>query len=324
METQDKDVMANIAMVVGILIILAVVIFMVTSLLSTIDKNSIKGGDADAEAKTALVNERLKPIGSVTSAAANAAPVVRSGKEIVDATCISCHGTGVLGAPKVGDAAAWTPRFAQGMPTLMSHATEGFNAMPARGGDGALSDADVKKAIVQMLKDSGQTVSEDAAPAAEAAPVADAAPAAVEAAPAPVAEAPAPVMEAVAEESDTAIGSVSGGSALVDSSGQAVASAGATASVATEAAPAASGIDPNTRGKEIYKMACFSCHDMGIAGAPKLGDSAAWAPRIATGFDSLYNTAINGRGAMPPKGGRVDMSDDEIKATVQFMVGMAQ
>ncbi|MDX1336068.1 MAG: c-type cytochrome, partial [Gammaproteobacteria bacterium] len=47
-------------------------------------------------------------------------------------------------------------------------------------------------------------------------------------------------------------------------------------------------------GKAIYKQVCFTCHDAGIAGAPKLGDKAAWAPRIATGMEALYATSING------------------------------
>lgn len=73
-------------------------------------------------------------------------------------------------------------------------------------------------------------------------------------------------------------------------------------------------------GRAIYKQVCFTCHDAGIAGAPKLGDKAAWAARIATGMDALYATSINGKGAMPPKGGRMDMSDDDIKAAVDYMV----
>ena len=77
-------------------------------------------------------------------------------------------------------------------------------------------------------------------------------------------------------------------------------------------------------GEATYKDACFVCHAAGIAGAPKLGDKAAWAPRIATGNDALYATALNGKGAMPAKGGRADISDDDVKAAVDYMVNQAK
>jgi cytochrome c5 len=72
--------------------------------------------------------------------------------------------------------------------------------------------------------------------------------------------------------------------------------------------------------KKTYDEACGVCHNVGVAGAPKFGDLAAWAPRIATGKDALYTTALKGKGAMPAKGGRADISDDKVKATVDYMV----
>ena len=77
-------------------------------------------------------------------------------------------------------------------------------------------------------------------------------------------------------------------------------------------------------GKKTYDAACFACHATGVAGSPKLGDKAAWAPRIATGKDALYATSLKGKGAMPPKGGRTDLSDDAIKAAVDYMVNQAK
>lgn len=73
-------------------------------------------------------------------------------------------------------------------------------------------------------------------------------------------------------------------------------------------------------GESTYNGLCFSCHNTGLAGAPKLGDKAAWAPRIAAGLDSIYGTAINGKGAMPAKGGNPGLSDAEVKATVDYML----
>ena len=74
------------------------------------------------------------------------------------------------------------------------------------------------------------------------------------------------------------------------------------------------------KGKQIYGSACFACHMSGAAGAPKLGDKGAWSSRIAAGMDSLYKNAINGKGAMPPKGGSMALSDDDVKAAVAYMV----
>lgn len=77
-------------------------------------------------------------------------------------------------------------------------------------------------------------------------------------------------------------------------------------------------------GEEIYKAKCFICHANAVAGAPKFGDAAAWAPRIATGMDALMTTANNGRGAMPPKGTCMDCSPEELKSAVQYMIDKAQ
>ena len=77
-------------------------------------------------------------------------------------------------------------------------------------------------------------------------------------------------------------------------------------------------------GAATYKDACAVCHAAGIAGSPKFGDKAAWAPRIATGMDALYNTALKGKGAMPAKGGRTELSDNAVKAVVDYMVAQAK
>ncbi len=77
-------------------------------------------------------------------------------------------------------------------------------------------------------------------------------------------------------------------------------------------------------GKKTYKEACGVCHDAGIANSPKLGDKDAWAPRIKTGMDALYETALKGKGGMPAKGGRADLSDDAVKAVVNYMVSQAK
>ncbi len=81
-------------------------------------------------------------------------------------------------------------------------------------------------------------------------------------------------------------------------------------------------------GAELYSSVCQVCHGAGIGGAPKAGDKAAWAPRLAQGTATLYQHALQGyngkAGVMPAKGGRADLSDDLIKAGVDHLVGLAK
>lgn len=74
----------------------------------------------------------------------------------------------------------------------------------------------------------------------------------------------------------------------------------------------------------IYNTLCKTCHDAGVAGAPKTGDKTAWAARIATGPAALLNSVINGKTAMPPRAGDPTLSDDELKAAVEFLTGKAK
>ncbi|WP_299877737.1 cytochrome c5 family protein [uncultured Cocleimonas sp.] len=72
-------------------------------------------------------------------------------------------------------------------------------------------------------------------------------------------------------------------------------------------------------GEKVYKSSCFACHASGVAGSPKLGDTVAWAPRLAMGNETLYASAINGKGVMPPKGGNLGLSYEDVKAAVDYM-----
>ena len=85
-------------------------------------------------------------------------------------------------------------------------------------------------------------------------------------------------------------------------------------------APAASG--PRD-GATIYNTVCGACHNTGAAGAPKIDDKAAWAPRLAQGKDTLIKSVTNGKNAMPPKGGAT-LSDDEIKGVVEYVMSKAK
>ena len=77
-------------------------------------------------------------------------------------------------------------------------------------------------------------------------------------------------------------------------------------------------------GRKVFDTTCTACHTAGVAGAPKLGDKAAWAPRIKQGMDALVQSATKGKGAMPPKGGNTSLSDADLRAAIEFMVSQAK
>ncbi len=97
-----------------------------------------------------------------------------------------------------------------------------------------------------------------------------------------------------------------------------------TAATLAEPEPVAAALS----GPQVYNGACLACHGAGIGGAPLLGDADAWAPRIAQGMDVLKKHAIDGfqgsAGYMPAKGGRVDLSDEEVASAVEYMVSESQ
>jgi cytochrome c5 len=77
-------------------------------------------------------------------------------------------------------------------------------------------------------------------------------------------------------------------------------------------------------GEQVYNQFCGTCHLAGVAGAPVLGDTAAWQPRIAQGMDTLWDHTLNGINAMPPKGTCMACSDDDLRAALDYMVEQAQ
>jgi len=120
---------------------------------------------AAAPADTVAATPAAPPAPAAEPAAPAAAPTTTAsaagggdlvlGEKIFGATCATCHGAGVLGAPKAGDKTAWGPRIAQGKDTLYKHALEGFKMMPAKGGNAALKDEEVKAAIDYMVSKAG-------------------------------------------------------------------------------------------------------------------------------------------------------------------------
>ena len=163
----------------------------------------------------------------------------------------------------------------------------GFNAMPAKGGAADLTDQELKRAITYMANKAGGTF-----PDPDAAAPADAA-ASGEAASAPAAEGAAP---AEAPKADVA---------KADDKGV--------------AAPAAGGAD----GKKVYEANCQACHGGAVPGVPHVGKKEDWAPRIKQGKDTLHKHALEGFNAMPAKGGNGSLSDDEVKAAVDYMANQS-
>lgn len=76
-------------------------------------------------------------------------------------------------------------------------------------------------------------------------------------------------------------------------------------------------------GDQVYNAKCMACHSTGVAGAPKVGDQASWAPRAAKGIDGLLASAVSGLNAMPPKGTCADCSDQELKAAIEYMLSQS-
>ena len=89
-------------------------------------------------------------------------------------------------------------------------------------------------------------------------------------------------------------------------------------------APAATKGGDAAKGKSVFDTTCSVCHGPGIAGAPKAGDKAAWAPRLKQGVAALHEVALKGKGAMPPKGGNNALSESDVKAAVDYMLSLVK
>jgi cytochrome c5 len=245
---------------------------------------------AGTEALTsAAIDSRIAPIAKLDLVDADATKTLKSGEDVYKAVCTTCHAAGVAGAPKFGNAGDWKPRIAEGVDTLWDHALKGYKGMPAKGGNPDLDDIEVERAVVYMANAGGAKFTDPPLPAAGAAVAA-------------TAPAPAPALGSVPDP--------------------AIVAALAAANAGAGAAPAAAASSDDS-GQKLFASVCTACHGAGIAGAPKFGDKAAWAPHIAKGLDTLYDHAIHGliEGSMvmPPKGGS-NASDDDVKAAVRYMV----
>ncbi|MGX7005011.1 c-type cytochrome [Caballeronia sp. KNU42] len=285
------------AIVAGFAVPIVVII-----LLAVYVNNTTRTGAGTDSLSEAAVGARISPVAQVDIRDANTPHVYKSGEEVFKAVCTTCHTAGVAGAPKFGNAGDWAPRIAEGYDTLLHNALNGKGGMPARGGTSPddYSDFEIARAVVYMANDAGAKFAEPAQPA-PGAPAGASAPAA----------APASGAAAGAASTDNA---------------QAAAAVAALANVPQASSGAAAGTesaDASQAGKTLYTQVCQACHAAGVLNAPKFGDKDAWAPRLKEPIDTVYNYALHGKGAMPPKGGS-NASDADVKAAVDYMVAAAK
>jgi Cytochrome c5 len=299
-------------LIVTIVLAFIIPIAVILLLIRLVTASTPLGVGSDAHSQEAVA-KRIQPVAGFALVTAETGGEERTGDQVFASTCAACHGTGVAGAPKVGDSGAWSPLIAKGFDTLVKHAIEGFNAMPPRGGNPKLTDLEVARGVAHMANQSGANFPEPESAggasegAADAGKQAQAAPAQANAAQTAAAQAPAAAAAAAA-----------GAQAQQSASKEQPAQAAAP----KEAAAGGDNIDL-AAGEKLYKSACFACHGTGVAGAPKLGDKATWAPRIAEGMDKMVKIAIEGKGAMPPRGGST-ASDADITAAVHYMVNASK
>jgi cytochrome c5 len=150
-------------MVLAALIGVPLVVYLLIKLFTSGMVTNLTSSTMTSEA----VSARLQPVG-VVKVVEGGAPGSRSGKGVYESVCMSCHDAGLAGAPKFGDAGAWTARLAQGFETLSKHAIAGFNAMPAKGGAADLTDDEVKRAVAYMGNAAGAKFTEPAVAGAAA------------------------------------------------------------------------------------------------------------------------------------------------------------
>lgn len=280
-------------LIVAVLFSFLIPIFGIILLVNFVDAGTKPAAGTDLSNEQAVA-ARIAPIGMVEVKDPTDVAAMKTGEQVYQAQCLACHGAGVAGAPKFGDQAAWASRVTTGYEALLTSALKGKGAMGAQGG-GDFSDLEIGRAVVHMANAAGAKFEEPKLPAAGASAPADA-----------TAAAPAAAPAASGAASDATAGAAAGAAAAV---------AAATQSVA--AAPAAGAVPA------VYTQACSVCHTAGVAGAPKTGDKAAWAPRVAQGLDTLVKHAIEGKGAMPPRGGST-ASDEDIKTVVTYMMEKAK
>jgi cytochrome c5 len=287
-------------LIAAIIASFAIPIIVIVLLAHYVNSSTRTGAGTDGLSDTEVA-KRITPLAQVDIRDANAPRTYKTGEEVYKAVCSACHASGAAGAPKFTNTADWAPRIAQGFDTLWHTALTGKGAMPARGGTSPddYSDYEIGLAVAYMANNSGGHFEDPPKPAPGA-----------------------PATAAAAAGASGAAATAAAAGASDPGAAQAAAAVAALASVPQAAAPAAGGAqtaDASQAGKALYQSVCQACHAAGVLNAPKFGDKEAWAPRLKDPIDTVYNYALHGKGAMPPKGGS-NASDADVKAAVDYML----
>jgi cytochrome c5 len=252
-----------------------------------------EGGESESE-----MLSRIRPVGQVTLAEVGAPSGNQTGEQVYQSVCKTCHEAGLVGAPKLGDKAAWAPRIKAGIDALSASAIKGKNAMPPKGGSPDLADVEVQRAVVFMANRSGANFNEPPAPAATAGA-------------ATAAAAPAPAQTAAAAQRAAAPTATSPG--------------GPAPKAPAAAAPGAP-LDMASATAMMQKDGCAACHsvDKKIVGpayqdvaAKYTGDkdaAAKLAQKVKTGGSGVWGSV-----PMPPN---AQVPDADVKALVNWILSL--
>jgi cytochrome c5 len=292
-------------LILAVLFAFVVPIFGIVLLVTYVTADRRPAAGSDAMTSQAIA-ERIRPVGIVEVKDASDLASLKTGEQVFTAQCSACHAAGTLGAPKFGDPEAWAPRIKMGFDHLLHSALTGKGQMPPQGG-GDFSDYEIARAVVYMADKGGAKFPEPAPPAQPSSGAA----ATTTAAASGGATATAAAAQPTTREAP-----------MADANAAPSSPTGTTVAAAAAATPTTTGAGGGAA-PALYEQICSACHAAGVAGAPKVGDKAAWAPRVAQGIDALTASAIHGKGAMPPKGGS-SASDAEIKGVVSYMVGASK
>ena len=264
----------------------------------------MRRGSTERKLSHEAVIERIQPVARVAFQApeGDGDLELKTGEEVYNSTCATCHAEGIAGAPKFGDTHAWAPYIEAGYDELLKVALNGRGAMPAKGGNTSLDDLEVERAMVYMANAAGADFNEPDADGTEAADEAKA-------------DAADDQADDGQDEQDSADAAAEGddADAKQDEADE------STETAAADGDEFAATDEQLEIGKKLYDGNCFACHAAGVAGAPKFGDADAWKPYMETGLETMLEVAIKGTGAMPPRGGST-ASDEELEAAILYMI----
>ena len=163
-EEHESPIKTPKQLIVTVILAFVVPIIIIFLLVNMVVSGNQVGAGSDTLGPEAIA-KRIAPVARFELVDASGPKVYKTGEQVFNSVCTSCHTAGVAGAPKIGDAAAWAPRISAGYDTMLANAIKGKNAMPAKGGNPALDDLEIARAVVFMANKSGASFPEPAEPA---------------------------------------------------------------------------------------------------------------------------------------------------------------